>query len=120
MGAMSETIRFFQDVLTIDQDLITMLNPQADDTIVLGGRIVTLSGVLPKYNYVIAADELTVLSNVATPPFDDPGPVITVLAGSIKGVLAAASQGFPGAASAEPKTEVQTSSASVGTKSNTG
>jgi hypothetical protein len=96
---MPNTTRFFRDVLSIDQNLIAMLNPHPGDTLVLGGRQVSLSALLPAYNYVIAADQLTVAPQAAisiTGVGENPSPVVTVLAGAINGLLAITCAGAPG------------------------
>lgn len=58
---MPKTIRHFQDELTIDPALPGRLGAaEGGDTLVLGGRLITLAALTPSFNYVIAADRLTV------------------------------------------------------------
>jgi hypothetical protein len=103
---MPNTTRFFRDALSIDQNLIAMLNPHPGDTLVLGGRQVTLSALLPAYNYVIAADQLTVAPQAATSITgvgENPSPAVTVLAGAINGLLSITCAGAPGKTGSSPR-----------------
>jgi hypothetical protein len=91
---MANTVRFFRDSLTIDQGLISSLGANTWDTIVFCARQVVLSGLLPNHDYVIAADELTVVPNAATSLMGSPS--ITVMALNINGQLQITSAGIPG------------------------
>jgi hypothetical protein len=100
---MSNTIRFFRDTLTIDQNLISSLDPHPGDTLVLGGRQIGLSTLLSAYNYIIAADQLTVAPQAATSLTgvimeggENPSPAVSVLAGAINGLLSITCAGAPG------------------------
>ena len=62
---MPKTIPFFRDTLSVDQGLPGLLQPNGGDTLVLGARLVTLSGLAPGFNYVIVADQLTVSAGAA-------------------------------------------------------
>jgi hypothetical protein len=87
---MPNTIRFFRDSLTIDQDLIATLGAQPADTIVFGARQVNLSALSPLFDYVIAADEVTVQPAAGTALKGEnanASPDVTVLAATITGAL---------------------------------
>lgn len=87
---MANTVRYFRDSLTVDQNLIYGLSPQPGDTLVFGARQVILSALVSTYDYVIVADKLTVAPNAPTSltgQDGNPSPDVTVLAGNIEGVL---------------------------------
>ena len=69
---MPKTIPFFRDTLSVDQSLPASLQAGGGDTLVIGGRLVTLSGLAPGFNYVIVADELTVPAGAALSVRADP------------------------------------------------
>ncbi|MFT4218811.1 MAG: hypothetical protein QM619_16740 [Micropruina sp.] len=95
---MSKTTRFFQDVLTIDAGVPAALQASGGDTLVLAGRLVTLTGLVSGFNYVIAADQLTVADDAALSVFGVTGPSIGVFAREILGApLAITSTGADGA-----------------------
>ena len=48
---MPNVVRFFRDSMTIDQNLIAGVNPHPGDTLVFGARQVTVSTLLPAYDY---------------------------------------------------------------------
>jgi hypothetical protein len=94
-----ETIRFTRDALNIDRNLISSLQARQGDTLVLAARQVTLSTLVPEFDYVIAADQLlltpqagTNLTGVA----GNPSPSVTILARSINGVLTVTAAGMVG------------------------
>jgi hypothetical protein len=62
---MPKSIPFFRDTLTLDQGLPGSLQAGGGDTLVIGARLVTLSALVPGFNYVIVADELTVPQDAA-------------------------------------------------------
>jgi hypothetical protein len=96
---MPDTIRFFQNTLNIDENLFRMLNPHGGSTLMLAGRHVVLSTLLPDWNYVIVAEELIIPENAATSltgSAANPSPSVTVLAKAIRGPLAITSAGMPG------------------------
>ncbi len=85
---MSQTVRFFRDTLSIDSSVSSLMQAQPGDTLVLAGRQVTLVGLLPDFDYVIAADQLIVAAGAATTlrgVGGNPTPSVTVLARSIEG-----------------------------------
>lgn len=85
---MSKTIRFFRDTLSVDQSLISALQAAVGDTLVLGARQVTLQALQPEFNYVLAAEGLTVAAGAATMLRGVGGnasPEVTVLARTITG-----------------------------------
>jgi hypothetical protein len=105
---MPNTTRVFRDTLSIDQNLFNTLNPNLHpgDTLVLGGRQVSLVALLPAYNYVIAADQLTVAPQAVTSitgTGENPSPAVTVLAGAISGLLSITCAGAPGKTGAAGK-----------------
>jgi hypothetical protein len=96
---MSRTIHFVRDTFNIDQSVISALNAQAGDILVLAGRQVTLFTLVPEFDFVIAADQLivapqarTALTGVA----GNPSPSVTVLARNIAGALAVTAAGMVG------------------------
>src|SRR5688572_27128987 len=100
---MPKTIPFFRDALTVDQGLPGLLQAGGGDTLVLGARLVTLSGLVSGFNYVIVADELTVTANAAlTVHGSGEGPAISVFARALLGaplaITSAGSDGGNGAA----------------------
>jgi hypothetical protein len=97
---MSDTIRFFRDRLTIDLDLIAELAIPGTGTLVFGAREVELAALSPSYEYVIAADDLTVPASAGTSLVGD-SPKVTVLALAISGTLQITCAGFDGANGAE-------------------
>ena len=100
---MPKTIPFFRDTLGVDQGLPGLLQAGGGDTLVLGARLVTLSGLVPGFNYVIVADELTVAAGAALTVRG--GPAISVFAREVLGApLAITSAGSDGAngANGEP------------------
>ena len=91
--------RYFRDVLTIDQNLISTLPAAVGDTLVLGARQLTLVSLSPLYNYVIAADQMTVVPGAGSSLIGgdgNPSPSVTVLASSIDGALTINSVGRQG------------------------
>lgn len=85
---MANTIRFFRDTLSVDPNLIAGLQAAGGDTLVLGARQVTLDVLQPDFNYVIAAEQLTVSAGAATTlrgVGGNPSPAVTVLARTIAG-----------------------------------
>ena len=100
---MPKTIPFFRDTLSVDQGLPGLLQPNGGDTLVLGARLVTLSGLAPGFNYVIVADQLTVSAGAALTMRG--GPTISVFAREVLGApLAITSAGAegPDGANGEP------------------
>ncbi|MGC4049817.1 MAG: hypothetical protein QM757_09925 [Paludibaculum sp.] len=97
---MPQTIRFFRDTLTIDESVPASIHANPGDTLVLGGRQVNLITLRPDFNYVIAAEQLTVVPNAGTSlvgVVSNPSPSITVLARGINGApLAITSAGLVG------------------------
>ena len=96
---MSETIRFIRDKVSIDQNLISSLKGHAGDTLVIAARQVTLSALLPQFDYVIAADELIVAPQAVTSltgVIGNPSPAMSILARSIKGTLVVNAAGMVG------------------------
>ena len=91
---MANTIRFFRDSLTIDDSLISRVGANTWDTIVFCARHVVLSGLLPNHDYVIAAEELTVVPSAATSLLGSPS--VTVMAVHVNGPLQVTSAGVPG------------------------
>jgi hypothetical protein len=92
-------IRYFRDVLTIDQNLISSLNAPYGEIIVLGARQLALLSLSPAYNYIIAADQMTVLPGAGVSLTGSDGnfsPSVTVLASSIDGALTITSVGKSG------------------------
>jgi hypothetical protein len=103
---MPKTIPFFRDTLSVDQGLPGSLQAGGGDTLVLGARLVTLSGLVTGFNYVIVADQLTVAAGAAlTVRAIGNGPGISVFAREILGApLAITAAGVDGAngANGEP------------------
>ena len=100
---MPKTIPFFRDTLTVDQSLPGLLQASGGDTLVLGARLVTLSGLVHGFNYVIVAEGLTVTAGAALTVRG--GPAISVFARELLGApLAITSAGVDGAdgAAGEP------------------
>jgi prefoldin subunit 5 len=96
---MAETIRFIRDSLTIDQNLISNLHARPGDTLVIAGRQVTLSTLLPAFDYVIAADQLILASTARislTGVLGNPSPAVTILARNINRALAVTAAGMAG------------------------
>lgn len=97
---MPNTVRFFRDTLTLDQSLIDSLGATPGDTLVVAARDLTLSELGPHFNFVIAADQLTVAPGASTSLAGTPAvpsPAVTVLARSITGPkLFITSTGLPG------------------------
>jgi hypothetical protein len=91
---MANTVRFVRDSLTIDHGLISSVSSNISGTIVFCARHVVLAGLSPSHDYVIAADELTVVPNAATSL--EGSPSVTVMALSINGPLQITSAGIPG------------------------
>jgi hypothetical protein len=81
---MAANLYFFRDTLSVDQTTIGALNAGPGDTLVLAGRQVSLSSLAPQFNYIIAADELTVAPNAQTLVVGT-APVVTILARTILG-----------------------------------
>lgn len=99
---MPTTIRYFQDELTIDAGLPATLQATGGDTLVVAGRLVTLTALVSGFNYVIAAEELTVADSAALSVFGATGPSIGVFAREILGApLAITSAGGDGPAGAD-------------------
>ena len=93
---MPKTIPFFRDTLTVDQGLPGLLQASGGDTLVLGARLVTLSGLVHGFNYVIVAEGLTVTAGAALTVSG--GPAISVFARELLGApLAITSAGVDGA-----------------------
>jgi hypothetical protein len=100
---MPKTIPFFRDTLSVDQGLPGLLQPNGGDTLVLGARLVTLSGLAPGFNYVIVAGQLTVSAGAALTMRG--GPTISIFAREVIGApLAITSAGAegPDGANGEP------------------
>lgn len=98
---MPTTIRHFQDELTIDAALASHLGAtQGGDTLVLGGRLVTLAGLSSGFNYVIAADRLTVPAGATFDLVGVNGPGIGIFARELRGaplmITSAGGDGAPG------------------------
>lgn len=97
---MPQTIRFFRDTLSIDDSVPASIHASAGDTLVLGGRQVTLITLRPEFNYVIAAEQLAVVPNAGTSLVGvggNPSPSVTVLARVITGApLAITAAGMVG------------------------
>ncbi|QOY86617.1 hypothetical protein [Paludibaculum fermentans] len=97
---MPDTIRFFRDTLSIDESIPASIQAKAGDTLVLGGRQVTLIGLLPDCNYIILAEQLNVVRNAGTSLAGvggNPSPSVTVLARVITGApLAITASGLVG------------------------
>src|SRR4029450_544659 len=109
---MSDTVRFFRDRLKIDFDLITRLAVPGTGTLVFGAREVELVALLPSYEYLIAADRLTVPPQAGTSLVGD-ALKVTVLALDIAGALqitCAGSDGPDGADGEPGESGVETGS----------
>lgn len=97
---MANTVRYFRDVLAIDQNLIASLNARYGDTLVFGARQVTVLSLTPYYNYVFAADRITVAGGAISFTTATPS-AVTVLAANIDGPLSITCAGTRGAAGAD-------------------
>lgn len=91
---MARTVRYFRDALIIDRNLISNLKASPGDTIVFGAREVTLASLASGFDYVIAAERMSVAPNAATAIGGNT--FTTVLAASIDGALNITSMGEEG------------------------
>jgi hypothetical protein len=95
---MSANIFLIRDTLTLDESTIMALNAAGGDTSVVAVRDLTLSALLASsFNYIIAADTMTVVPGARTSMTGGPGPAVTILARTIGGApLSITSAGSPG------------------------
>ena len=98
------TLSFFRDILALDSDLVTLLSnaeltPKPGDTIMLGARNCTISTLPGDFNYVIAADKLSLKDATSLKiggTSNNKSPSITILAVEIDGAFNLAVSGLDG------------------------
>ena len=98
------TLSFFRDTLALDSDLVTLLSnaeltPKPGDTIMLGARNCTISTLPGDFNYVIAADKLSLKDATSLKiggTSNNKSPSITILAVEIDGAFNLAVSGLDG------------------------
>ena len=106
------TMRFFREILSLNDGLTAMLkgagfDPRHGDTLVFGARDCTILSLPSDYDYVIAADRLTL--TLGSIKLQDTVPrqcCITVLAGKIDGafnIVSKGTNGDPGAPGTDGK-----------------
>jgi hypothetical protein len=103
------TLSFFRDILALDSDLVTLLSnaeltPKPGDTIMLGARNCTISNLSGDFNYVIAADKLSLKDATSLKiggTSNNKSPSITILAVEIDGAFNLAVSGLDGTPGAQ-------------------
>jgi hypothetical protein len=98
------TLSFFRDTLALDSDLVTLLSkakltPKPGDTIMLGARNCTISTLSGDFNYVIAADKVSLKDATSLKiggTSNNKSPNITILAVEIDGAFNLAASGLDG------------------------
>ena len=98
------TLSFFRDILALDSNLVTLLSkakltPKPGDTIMLGARNCTISTLPGDFNYVIAADKLSLKDATSLKiggTANNKSPSITILAVEIDGAFNLAASGLDG------------------------
>jgi len=98
------TLSFFRDTLALDSNLVTLLSnakltPKPGDTILLGARNCTISTLPGDFNYVIAADKLSLKDATSLKiggTSNNKSPSITILAVEIDGAFNLAASGLDG------------------------
>src|SRR6478609_812613 len=98
------TLNFFRDTLALDSNLVTLLSnakltPKPGDTIILGARNCTISDLPGDFNYVIAADKLSLKGATSLKiggTANNQSPSITILAAEIDGAFNLAVSGLDG------------------------